>query len=334
MTPSTRAGDQPGCCGPARPASEADRSRPSARAATSTSVGTAPALDTMVDIPGGSFWMGSEAAETFPADGEGPVREVSLKPYRIDAYAVTNDRFAAFVDATGYVTEAESFGWSFVFDAHVHPAARSSVLDGVVPGAPWWRGVRGADWRHPAGPGSTLDGLGDHPVVHVSFADAAAFAQWAGARLPTEAEWERAARGGRHQQRYPWGDDLHPGGEHRANIWQGQFPRHNTVADGYAGTAPVTAYEPNDLGLFNTAGNVWEWTADWFSPTWHRRAEPVTRQDPRGPRSGQARVVKGGSFLCHASYCNRYRVSARTQTTPDSSLAHTGFRLAAAPTST
>lgn len=282
----------------------------------------------MCDIPAGVFAMGSDAPDTFAGDGEGPVREVELAAYRIDAYAVSNDRFAVFVDATGYLTEAESFGWSYVFADHVHPQAREHVVDGTVPGASWWRGVRGADWRHPAGPGSSLDGVWHHPVVHVSWHDASAFAAWTGARLPTEAEWERAARGGLNQARYPWGDELTPDNEHRANIWQGRFPVHNTLADGYATTSPVTSFRPNGYGLHNASGNVWEWTSDLFSASWHRGAREETRANPQGPPAGGARVAKGGSFLCHASYCNRYRVAARTQTTPDSSLSHTGFRLA------
>lgn len=165
--------------------------------------------------------------------------------------------------------------------------------------------------------------------MHVSFHDAAAFACWAGGRLPTEAEWEKAARGGLDQAAYPWGDALLPDEEHRANIRQGGFPLRNTIADGYATTAPVRAYHPNKFGLYNTAGNVWEWTTDWFSPTWHQTATGDTRVDPHGPPTGSGRVAKGGSFLCHASYCNRYRVAARTKTTPDTTLSHTGFRLAA-----
>lgn len=288
----------------------------------------ARARHAMVTIPEGAFGMGSEAADGFPADGEGPVRSVYLSAYRISTTCVTNDHFAAFIAATGYVTEAEEYGWSFVFDGLIHPDARGYVLDAVVPGAPWWLGVNGACWSAPGGPGSTLEGLGDHPVVHVSWNDAQAYAQWCGKRLPTEAEWERAARGGLDQSRYPWGDDLHPSGRHLANIWQGDFPHRNTADDGFFGTAPVRAFPPNNLGLYGTVGDVWEWTADFWSPVWHRPEAPKTRNNPTGPSKGYARVVKGGSYLCHYSYCNRYRVAARTKNTPDTSLGHTGFRVA------
>lgn len=311
------------CCTPRRPGTS-QTLRPTLTASSAES-----SNDQMVMIPSGVFRMGSNSSDAFPGDGEGPVREVMVSAFRIDACAVSNERFAAFVDDTGYVTEAEAFGWSYVFADHIHSKARSSVVDGLVPGAWWWRGVRGASWRHPAGPESTIETLADHPVVHVSFNDALAFANWSGRRLPTEAEWERAARGRLDQAKYPWGNDLTPHGEYRANIWQGQFPLDNTAADGYITTAPVTSFPPNGLGLYNTAGNVWEWTADWFSSTWHQPVEDRTRVNPQGPPQGQGRVAKGGSFLCHASYCNRYRVAARTMTTPDSSLSHTGFRLAA-----
>lgn len=313
------------CCAPARTGPAVPR--PDGPRITANANNAA--VDGMVTIPGGVFRMGSDSAEGFADDGEGPVREVWVSAFRIDPVAVSNERFAAFVDATGYVTEAETFGWSYVFADHIHPDARAHVLDGEVPGAWWWRGVRGADWRHPCGPGSGIDKIGDHPVVHVSFEDAAEFAAWAGGRLPTEAEWEKAARGGLDQATYPWGDELSPEGRHRANIWQGTFPWHNTGDDRWITTAPVTSFPANGFRLHNTSGNVWEWTNDWFSPSWHRAESPATRHDPRGPSTGSGRVAKGGSFLCHASYCNRYRVAARTRTTPDSSLSHTGFRLAA-----
>lgn len=290
--------------------------------------GNTDPFDTMIKIEAGEFEMGSDSPQSFVGDGEGPVRVVSLSAYWIDRYAVSNDRFAAFVAATGYRTEAEKFGWSFVFSGLLDDGP-SAAIEGVAAGAPWWRGIRGADWSHPIGPGSDLTGLGNHPVVHVSWNDATEFACWAGKRLPTEAEWERAARGGLAGASFPWGDDLMVDGQHQMNTWQGTFPLHNEVSDGYFATAPVDAFPPNGFGLHNVAGNVWEWTADWFSPHWHSRESAATRVNPKGPRYGNARVAKGGSYLCHASYCNRYRPAARTQTTPDSSLGHTGFRLAA-----
>jgi formylglycine-generating enzyme required for sulfatase activity len=283
----------------------------------------------MVRVDGGAFRMGGADPDAFPDDGEGPVRTVTLRQYHIDATCVTNAQFATFAKATGYVTDAERIGWSFVFDGLVGAAARADVLAGGVPGAPWWRAVRGATWRTPRGAGSTVGDRPNHPVVHVSHADAGAYAAWAGKRLPTEAEWEMAARGGLDQARFPWGDDLTPKGRHRCNIWQGTFPTRDTAEDGYAGTAPVKAFTPNAYGLYNTSGNVWEWCADWFSTTWHAAERPETRDDPTGPPDGTARVIRGGSYMCHHSYCNRYRVAARTSNTPDSSTGHMGFRCAA-----
>ncbi|HEY3022667.1 MAG TPA: formylglycine-generating enzyme family protein [Actinomycetota bacterium] len=291
-------------------------------------VGTHPAAgrlrrvsDTMVSLPGGPFLMGTDEIG-FLEDGEGPVREVIIRPFAMDRLAVSNARFAEFVDATGYLSQAERFGSSFVFAGLVpngFPQTRS------VAGAEWWREVHGANWRHPAGPRSTIDESMDHPVIHVSWNDAVAFTRWAGLRLPTEAEWEYAARGGLTQKRFAWGDDLAPGGTSMCNIWQGTFPIVNTLEDGYFGTAPVDAFPPNAFGLHNVAGNVWEWCADWFSATTHRDG---VRQDPTGPAMGVARVIRGGSYLCHESYCNRYRVAARSSNTPDSSTGNLGFRCA------
>lgn len=283
----------------------------------------------MAVIPGGTFLMGGADPDAFTDDGEGPVRPVQLSPYCIDTTAVTNRQFAAFVKSTGHVTDAERFGWSFVFHALVAPQARSALQDGVVRDAPWWLPVGGATWRSPDGPGSGIGERPQHPVVHVSWNDASAYAAWAGKRLPTEAEWECAARGGLEQQPFPWGSDLTPRGAHRCNIWQGDFPRVNTVEDGYLGTAPVKSFRPNGFGLHNTSGNVWEWCADRWSNTWHADDRPETRVDPHGPPDGAARVIRGGSYLCHASYCNRYRVAARTSNTPDSTTGHMGFRCAA-----
>ncbi|MEO6829155.1 MAG: SUMF1/EgtB/PvdO family nonheme iron enzyme, partial [Acidobacteriaceae bacterium] len=173
--------------------------------------------------------------------------------------------------------------------------------------------------------GANLLGREDHPVVHVSWNDAVAFTQWSGQRLPTEAEWEYAARGGLEQKIYPWGDKLRPNGEHRCNIWQGEFPKHDTGDDGYAGTCPVDAFPPNGYGIYSITGNAWEWCADWFSADFHRDTD---RNNPTGPSTGTDRVIKGGSFLCHKSYCNRYRVAARSRNTPDSSTSNMGFRCA------
>ncbi|HEY6376301.1 MAG TPA: formylglycine-generating enzyme family protein [Edaphobacter sp.] len=279
----------------------------------------------MISLPGGEFLMGTDYAGGFPADGEGPVRRIALDPFQIDATPVTNAAFSEFVNTTGYVTEAETFGWSFVFWSHLPVDRFHDLVEDTVAAAPWWCKVPGASWKQPSGPGSDLRDLNDHPVVHVSWHDAAAFAKWAGKRLPTEAEWEFAARGGLEQKLFPWGDELTPGGRHFCNVWQGGFPTEDTAEDGYAGTCPVRAFPPNDYGLYSVAGNVWEWCADWFS-TNH---VPELRHNPMGPATGTGKIMKGGSFLCHASYCNRYRVAARTENTPDSSTSNIGFRCAA-----
>jgi sulfatase modifying factor 1 len=286
---------------------------------------TAPADDRaagMVHIPGGRFLMGAEDEWVVPEDGEGPVHPVGLAPFRIDRCAVSNAEFQDFTDATGHITDAERYGWSFVF-AGLLPDDIPDTR--AVAEAPWWRQVYGACWRRPEGPGSDLRERAGHPVVHVSWHDAVAYAAWVGKRLPTEAEWEYAARGGLEQAVFPWGDELEPGGEHRMNVWQGTFPDHNTRADGWYGTAPVTTYPPNGYGLHNMCGNVWEWCADWYSPAYYARSP---QDDPRGPSFGLQRVIRGGSYLCHASYCRRYRVAARSSSTPDSSTGNQGFRCA------
>ena len=241
---------------------------------------------------------------------EWPRRVVQVRAYRIAATAVTNDEFSAFVSETGHRTDAAHFGSSFVFAGFLpddFPPTRG------VAAAPWWREVPGADWFCPEGPHSDLSDRGEHPVVHVSRRDAAAYAAWAGGRLPTEEEWETAARGGLVDQPFPWGAELEPAGTHRMNVWQGTFPQQDTRADGWAGTCPVDAFAPNALGLHNVCGNVWEWCSGPWSAT----------GDPGG-------VSRGGSYLCHASYCRRYRVSARQGLPPDSSAGNLGFRLAAA----
>jgi sulfatase modifying factor 1 len=274
----------------------------------------------MVLLDSGRFLMGTEIAEGFPPDGEGPVRAVQVDGFYMDRAPVVSSQFAEFIDRTGYVTDAERFGWSFVFAGQL---AKTEEPAEAPQGLPWWRRIEGASWRHPEGPDSFVARRENHPVVHVSWTDAAAYATWAGKRLPTEAEWEFAARGGLEQKLFPWGDELTPGGRHLCNIWQGEFPEINTAEDGYEATAPADAYPPNGFGLLSITGNAWEWCADWFSPDFHLVA---TRANPAGPERGVAKVIRGGSFLCHASYCNRYRVAARTSNTPDSSTSHMGFR--------
>jgi sulfatase modifying factor 1 len=277
-------------------------------------------------VPAGRFTMGDGRGDRNPGDGETPLREVTLSAFSVDVTPVTVADFAAFVDDTGFRTEAEEFGFSAVFHLLLE-ADRADVM-GPAAGTPWWLGVMGADWRHPGGRRSGVDGREDHPVVHVSWNDAVAYCAWAGRRLPTEAEWEHASRGGLAGARYPWGDDLlDEEGGWRCNIWQGDFPRSNTVGDGYLGTAPVRTYAPNGFGLWQTVGNVWEWCADRFDPDTYRR-DPRAH-DPVGPERGPTRVMRGGSYLCHDSYCNRYRNAARTSNTPDSSTGNTGFRTVA-----
>ena len=274
----------------------------------------------MVDLDGGVFRMGEDGPDANVGDGEGPVREVEVAPFRLSATAVTNRQFAAFVKATGYVTDAERFGWSFVFHLLAPPEVRSSPDVRRVVAAPWWLAVDGASWRAPHGPGSSIGDLPQHPVVHVSHNDALAYCAWTGTRLPTEAEWEFAARGGLDGARFPWGDDLTPKGRWRCNIWQGDFPRRNDEQDGHLGPAPVRTYPPNGYGLFEMTGNVWEWTADaWAMPD----------GAPIDPAADGDLVRKGGSYLCHDSYCNRYRCAARDHSAPDDATGNIGFRVAA-----
>jgi formylglycine-generating enzyme required for sulfatase activity len=304
------------CCAPARPETASPPPVPTQRGLHEVE---------QVVLPGGEFAMGDTAGDGKDGDGETPVHRVTVAAFSIDATAVTNRDFAQFVAGTGYRTEAESYGYSAVFQLAIQ--AEPDEVMGPAAGTPWWAGVRGADWRHPGGSRSDLDGLDEHPVVHVSWHDAVAYCKWSDRRLPTEAEWEYASRGGLESARYPWGDELRSDtGEWQCNIWQGVFPERNDLDDGYLTTAPVRSFAPNAYGLWQTVGNVWEWCADWFGPRYYKFS-PDT--DPRGPKLGAARVIRGGSYLCHDSYCNRYRNAARSSNTPESSMGNAGFRTAA-----
>ena len=282
--------------------------------------GSAPkvALDSL-PIPGGMALLGTDSPE-LPVDEEAPLRRKKIRPFRIMPTVVTNAQFAAFVEATGYKTEAERFGWSFVFFHNVSDETPATL---GVQGVEWWRRVDGAFWACPNGPGSQADCLPDHPVVQVSWNDARAFARWAGGRLPTEAEWEHAARGGLGDVPFPWGTEAPDDSTHLpCNIWQGQFPQHNTCADGWRATAPAQSFAPNGYGLYNMCGNVWEWTSEPYRIRGLSRASRAHAANTKGYK-----LLKGGSFLCHRSYCFRYRIPARSGTTPDTGTSHQGFRL-------
>jgi len=292
----------------------------------------------MVWIPGGRFWMGTNHLE----DAQ-PVHQVEVKGFWIDRTDVTNEEFARFVQATGYVTVAERpldpkefpslapedlAPGSVVFTP---PAGPVSLEDPLV----WWRFVRGASWRHPNGPNSDLQGKEKYPVVQIAWADAVAYAKWAGKRLPTEAEWELASRGGRDRQNYAWGNDRNPKGKWMANTFQGHFPDKNTAEDGYPGVAPVASFPPNDFGLYDMSGNVWQWVSDWYRPDYYAQlAREEIAKNPQGPSDSfdpqepgvAKRVQKGGSFLCTEQYCERYIAGARGKGDPDTGTNHLGFR--------
>jgi formylglycine-generating enzyme required for sulfatase activity len=312
-----------------------------------TSLDREPA-ESKVWIPGGEFLMGSN--RHYPE--EAPVRKVTVAGFWMDRHTVTNDEFRHFVEATGHVTLAERPA-----DPKDYPGAKPELL------APasivfqktrgpvdlrnpynWWTYVKGADWRHPRGPDSSIAGLADHPVVHVAYEDVEAYCRWTGAEIPTEAEWEFAARGGLDGAEYVWGDELTPGGRHMANTWQGEFPWQNLVEDGFEWTAPVGSFPPNGYGLLDMAGNVWQWTCDWYGVTRRRPEAPccagppakVEREasyDPRMPDIKIPRkVMKGGSFLCAPNYCRRYRPAARMAQPIDTATCHLGFRCIVRPT--
>jgi len=310
--------------------------------ASEANVSAPPAVAGMSRIPGGTFTMGSN--DHYPE--EAPAHRVRVDPFWIDRYTVTNREFARFVEATGYVTLAERPANPADYPgAKPELLAPSSVMFrkakeriDLTDHYNWWIYVAGADWRHPRGPGSTIKGLWKHPVVHVAFEDAEAYAAWAGKALPTEAEWEFAARGGLEGAEFTWGDEFTPGNRHMANTWQGEFPWQNLLQDGYEGTAPVGAFPPNGYGLYDMAGNVWEWTTDWYQDHGRIAKSCCTLENPRGgdpdasrdPRLPDVRiprkVMKGGSHLCAPNYCRRYRPAARMPQGIDTSTCHLGFR--------
>jgi formylglycine-generating enzyme required for sulfatase activity len=298
--------------------------------------------ENMVRIPGGTFLMGSD--KHYPE--EAPAHRVSVNAFSMDVHTVTNAAFRRFVEATGYITFVEKPA-----KADDYPGAPPEMLEpaSVVfkkSAGPvdlrnqhnWWTYVKGANWRHPRGPESSIEGLDDHPVVQIGFEDAEAYAQWVGKELPTEAEWEIAARGGLEGTEYTWGDEWKPGGKLMANTWQGGFPYENLLEDGYEWTAPVGSFPPNGYGLYDMAGNVWEWTTDWFQRHDRITHSCCTLDNPRGgPREGSfdprervtripRRVMKGGSYLCAPSYCHRYRPAARMPQPVDTATCHLGFR--------
>lgn len=265
-----------------------------------------PVPENMIVVEGGSFQMGSARPHY---EDETPVHDVTVRTFVIDRYEVTNEQFELFVQATGYVTDAEKNGSGWVF--------RKGGKD--------WEQIEGATWRQPEGPGSTIEGRTNHPVVQVSWNDASAYAAWAGKRLPTEAEWEYAARGGRNQKEYPWGDELKPSGVARANYWQGTWPEENLLEDGFYYTAPVGSFPANDFGLHEMVGNVWEWCADWYDEEYYKNTPAI---NPDGPEQGEFRVARGGSWYCGVGHCGAYRNAYRGRSPQNASFNNVGFRCA------
>ncbi len=350
VSPPATAGEQSGTSGPAR-TKQGDSPDTEARSALINSGGVAPrnndlaapgpAPDGMVWIPGGVYWRGND---TKPHRDARPWHLVEVDGFWMDKTAVTNEQFEKFVKATGYLTVAERTPKAKDFPG----APPENLVAGSVvftpPNGPvsldnhfqWWSYVKGANWRHPEGPESNLKGREKHPVVHIAWDDAVAYARWAGKRLPTEAEFEFAARGGLDRKKFAWGDELKPGGRWMANIWQGRFPYENTLEDGYRATAPVGSFPANGYGLHDVAGNVWEWCSDWYRPDYYGKLaagkQPVP--NPQGPADSfdtsepgvVKRVMRGGSYLCTDQYCTAYEVGARGKGAPDSGTNHVGFR--------
>lgn len=271
-------------------------------------------------VEGGRFTMGTNKPY-LPMDGEGPAREVKVNSFYMDIYEASNAEFELFVNSTGHVTEAEKFGDSFVLEGKISEEIKKDIHQAVA-AAPWWLPVKGAYWRRPEGPDSHIRDRMDHPAIHISWNDAVAFCQWGGKRLPTEAEWEYACRAGLQNKVFSWGNKFKKDGNHMTNTWQGKFPTLDTGEDGYPGTAPVTAFPPNSYGLYNMLGNVWEWTQDW----WSIRHSTNFQENPTGPASGRDKVKKGGSYMCHKSYCYRYRCAARSQNSADTTASNLGLR--------
>lgn len=302
----------------------------------------------MILIKGGNYMMGSDD----PAGDrdEFPKHKVTVSSFYIDATEVTNAEFKKFVDETGYITTAEQKpNWDSLKktlppctpkpdESLLVPASlvfkKTSGPVSLTDYSQWWEWKEGASWKHPAGPGSTIEGKENFPVVQVSWYDAMAYCAWAGKRLPTEAEWEFAARGGLQNKIYPWGNEPLEKGVAKANTWEGNFPYYNSSRDGYEMAAPVKSYKPNGYGLYDMAGNVWEWCSDWYDDNYYQKIENVVSTNPQGPDASHdsrdpympKRSIRGGSFLCNPAYCTGYRVSRRMKSSPDTGMEHTGFR--------